>query len=193
MSPDGLLTLRGVIEAVEDTPDASLETEAYADIMAGAEAAVMALLQARAEEGQALLAILSGHLSRMAELATAARATASVQPAAIKDRLLKAVAEIVEAGATALPEERIAQEVAMLAGKADVREELDRLDAYIAAGRELLAKGEPCGRKLEFLSQEFNREANTLCSKSQDIELTRIGLDLKATIDQVREQVANVE
>ena len=81
----------------------------------------------------------------------------------------------------------------MLAAKSDIREELDRLDAHTAAGRELIARGEPCGRKLEFLAQEFNREANTLCSKSQDIELTRIGLDLKATIDQVREQVANIE
>ena len=105
---------------------------------------------------------------------------------------MRTVGDIIASNAT-LPEDRIAQEVAMLAAKSDVREELDRLEAHIAAGRELINKGEPCGRKLEFLAQEFNREANTLCSKSQDIDLTRIGLDLKATIDQVREQVANVE
>ncbi len=190
--PDGLLALRGVIEATEESADLVLEAEAQGEIMAGAEAAVMALLQARADEGLALLAILTGHLDQIALLTAAARATAATQPEAIQARLLRAVGDVV-ANNTALPEERIAQEVALLAAKADVREELDRLEAHIAAGRELIAKGEPCGRKLEFLAQEFNREANTLCSKSQDIELTRIGLDLKATIDQVREQVANVE
>ncbi len=190
--PDGLLALRGVIEAAEESADLVLEAEAQGEIMAGAEAAVMALLQARADEGLALLAILTGHLDQIAVLTAAARATAATQPEAIQARLLRAVGDMV-ANNTALPEERIAQEVAVLAAKADVREELDRLEAHIAAGRELIAKGEPCGRKLEFLAQEFNREANTLCSKSQDIELTRIGLDLKATIDQVREQVANVE
>jgi uncharacterized protein (TIGR00255 family) len=190
--PDGLLALRGVIEAADENADPTLEAEAQVEIMAGAEAAVLALLQARGEEGQALKAILTGHLDQIASLTAAARATAATQPAAIQARLLRAVGDVV-AGNSALPEERIAQEVAMLAAKADVREELDRLEAHIAAGRDLIGKGEPCGRKLEFLSQEFNREANTLCSKSQDIELTRIGLDLKATIDQVREQVANVE
>ncbi len=192
IQPDGLLALRGVIEAVDEAGVPELEAGSQAEIMAGAEAAVMALLQARGEEGQALLAILSAHFERIAALTAAARETAATQPEAIQVRLMRAVADVV-AGNTALPEERIAQEVAMLAAKSDIREELDRLDAHTAAGRELIARGEPCGRKLEFLAQEFNREANTLCSKSQDIELTRIGLDLKATIDQVREQVANIE
>ena len=132
------------------------------------------------------------HLDHIAALTAAARNTAATQPEAIQARLMRTVGDIIASNAT-LPEDRIAQEVAMLAAKSDVREELDRLEAHIAAGRELINKGEPCGRKLEFLAQEFNREANTLCSKSQDIDLTRIGLDLKATIDQVREQVANVE
>ena len=122
----------------------------------------------------------------------AARATAATQPQAIQARITRAVADLVSS-TPALSEDRIAQEVALLATKADVREELDRLTAHVEAGRDLVARGEPCGRKLEFLAQEFNREANTLCSKSQDIDLTRIGLDLKATIDQLREQVANVE
>jgi uncharacterized protein (TIGR00255 family) len=192
ISPDGLLALRGVIEAADETADPTLEAGAQAEIMAGAEAAVMALLQARGEEGQALKAILTEHLDHIAALTAAARNTAATQPEAIQARLMRTVGDIIASNAT-LPEDRIAQEVAMLAAKSDVREELDRLEAHIAAGRELINKGEPCGRKLEFLAQEFNREANTLCSKSQDIDLTRIGLDLKATIDQVREQVANVE
>jgi uncharacterized protein (TIGR00255 family) len=135
---------------------------------------------------------MAAHLDTIESLAHAARQSAATQPDAIKARMMRQVASLTEES-PALPEERIAQEVAMLAAKADVREELDRLSAHISAGRELLGAGKPCGRKLEFLAQEFHREANTLGSKSQDIELTRIGLDLKATIDQIREQVANVE
>lgn len=190
--PDGLLALRGVIEAAEEAPDTVLEADGHDALLAGAENAMRQLLTARAEEGRALEAVLSGHLDQIELLTASARSTSALQPDAIRKKLLTSVNDLLSQN-TALPEERIAQEVALLVAKADVREELDRLDAHIAAGRDLLAKGEPCGRKLEFLAQEFNREANTLCSKSQDIALTRIGLDLKATIDQVREQVANVE
>jgi uncharacterized protein (TIGR00255 family) len=190
--PEGLLALRGVIEAVDEAPSPSLEAEIHTELMADAEAAIMELLRARAEEGRSLEAILTEHLNQIEALTAAARTTAAAQPEAIRARLVQAIADAASA-APALSEDRLAHEIALLAAKADVREELDRLAAHIAAGRDLIQKGEPCGRKLEFLAQEFNREANTLCSKSQDIDLTRIGLDLKATIDQVREQVANVE
>lgn len=192
IQPEGLLALRGVIESVDENTETVLDGEMQKAIMAGAESAFQALDGARKDEGRALHTILTSHLDAIADLAAAARETAATQPQALKDRMLRVVGDLVSQS-PALPEERIAQEVAMLASKADVREELDRLQAHIASGRELLNGGKPCGRKLEFLAQEFHREANTLGSKSQDIELTRIGLDLKATIDQVREQVANVE
>ncbi len=190
--PEGLLALRGVIEALDEAPSPTLEAEIHNELMAGAETATLELLHARAEEGRALEAILTAHLDQIETLTASARTTAATQPEAIRTRLVQAITEAASTS-PALPEERLAHEIAMLAAKADVREELDRLAAHIAAGRELIRKGEPCGRKLEFLAQEFNRETNTLCSKSQDIDLTRIGLDLKAAIDQVREQVANVE
>ncbi|MCA8927151.1 MAG: YicC family protein [Alphaproteobacteria bacterium] len=190
--PEGLLALRGVIEAVEDTQTPTLEAAAQSELLAGARIAVDALASARADEGRALHAVLASHFDTIERLTGAARATAATQPQAIQARITRAVADLVSS-TPALSEDRIAQEVALLATKADVREELDRLTAHVEAGRDLVARGEPCGRKLEFLAQEFNREANTLCSKSQDIDLTRIGLDLKATIDQLREQVANVE
>lgn len=189
---EGLLAVRGVIEALDDSGESLLEEELQTALLAGAQEAMGALVSARQSEGQALHAILSEHFDTIARLAEAARQTAATQPQAILDRLLRSV-EAVTGQSPPLPEERIAQEVALLVSKADVREELDRLVAHIASGRALLAGGEPCGRKLEFLAQELHREANTLGSKSQDIELTRIGLDLKAAIDQVREQVANVE
>ncbi|MDG2270315.1 MAG: DUF1732 domain-containing protein, partial [Alphaproteobacteria bacterium] len=113
-------------------------------------------------------------------------------PEAIRSRLQAMVAELIDADAR-LPEERLAQEAAMLAGKADVREEIDRLRVHIAAAHDLMAEEVAIGRRLDFLCQELNREANTLCSKSADVELTQIGLDMKATIEQFREQVQNVE
>jgi uncharacterized protein (TIGR00255 family) len=125
-------------------------------------------------------------------LVRAAEGSAAAQPAALKARLRQLVQTLLEAS-PALPEERLAQEAALLVAKADVREELDRLRAHLAAAQELVAEGEGIGRRFDFLCQEFNREANTLCSKSADVELTRIGLALKASIEQLREQVANVE
>lgn len=192
IQPEGLLALRGVIETVDEGTEAVLDEEIQKAILDGAQTALKAIADARRDEGLALHAILTGHLDSITSLAAAARQMAATQPKTLQDRMLRVVGDIISQS-PALPEERIAQEVAMLASKADVREELDRLEAHIASGRELLGSNQPCGRKLEFLAQEFHREANTLGSKSQDIELTRIGLDLKATIDQVREQVANVE
>jgi uncharacterized protein (TIGR00255 family) len=187
---DGLLALKGVIEtedAVED-PDARSQLEAA--IGASLAAAMDALAKARGEEGTALLAILTGFLDRIAELVAQAESLAAEQPAAIKERFARRMSELIGESA---PEERIVQEAAAMATKADVREELDRLAGHVAAARQLLAADTGVGRRLDFLTQEFMREANTLCSKSASSALTSTGLDLKAVIDQFREQVQNVE
>lgn len=137
--------------------------------------------------------ILTSHLDTIANLVEQAAATAALRPEAVKARLKEQVAALLEAQ-TQISEDRLAQELALLAVKSDVREELDRLRAHIAQARELIDEDKgPVGRRLDFLCQEFNREANTLCSKAQDVALTRIGLDLKAVIDQFREQVQNIE
>ena len=136
--------------------------------------------------------LAAGHLDSLAALAEEAAGLAALQPAALKARFQRQLDELLESG-QGLPEERIAQEVAVLATKADVREELDRLQAHLGAARDLLAGGGAIGRRLDFLCQELNREANTICSKSADLELTRVGLGLKSTIEQLREQVQNIE
>jgi uncharacterized protein (TIGR00255 family) len=187
---DGLLALKGVIEtedAVED-PDARAELEAA--MTASLAAAMDGLAKARQEEGAQLLVLLTGFLDRIAELVAQAESLAAEQPAAIKERFAKRMAELIGEHA---PEERIVQEAAAMATKADVREELDRLAGHVTAARELLAGKAAVGRRLDFLTQEFMREANTLCSKSASAALTSTGLDLKAVIDQFREQVQNVE
>ena len=189
---DGLLAVRGVLETVEEE-----ETKEQMEVRAKAmEAdlvlALEALVVMRRAEGQRLEAMASGHLAEIERLTAAAGETAAARPEALRARLKAQVEELLEA-APALPEERLAQEAAVLAAKADVREELDRLEAHVAAARDLLAEGKAIGRRLDFLCQELNREANTLCSKSQDVALTRIGLDLKAVVDQLREQIQNIE
>jgi uncharacterized protein (TIGR00255 family) len=189
-SLDGLLALKGVIEtedAVED-PDARAELEAAMAASIGA--AMESMLKARREEGASLTGVLSGFLDRIAELVGQAEALAGEQPAAIKERFARRMAELI---GEAAPEERIVQEAAAMAMKADVREELDRLAGHVTAARQLLAGEGGVGRRLDFLIQEFMREANTLCSKSASSALTSVGLDLKAVIDQFREQVQNVE
>lgn len=192
-SLDGLMAVRGVVEVADPDPKTDEErVERAQALLAGLTQALEALVQARAEEGQHMSSLLGAQLDEMESLTAAAKSSAATQPDALKARL-KANVEALLEGSTALPEDRLIQEAAVLATKADVREELDRLVAHIAQGRDLLNKGEPCGRRLEFLSQEFNREANTLCSKSTDADLTKIGLDLKAVIDQFREQIQNVE
>jgi len=131
-------------------------------------------------------------LLQIADGTELAAASAEAQPHVLRAKLEAQIAEIVEA-TPALSEERLAQEVAILVVKADIREEIERLRAHVAMARELLAEGGAIGRRLDFLCQELNREANTLCSKSSDVALTAIGLDLKATVDRLREQVQNVE
>ncbi len=189
----GLLAVKGVVEIA----DASTATDAERskrekDLLAGLDEALTLLIEARKSEGARLEALLKDHLSQISRTIDAAGKLAALQPDALKARLRDQVAELLEASPQ-LPEERLTQEAAVLATKADVREEIDRLNAHVAQGQDLLSTGGPCGRKLEFLSQELNREANTLCSKSTDVELTRLGLELKAVIDQFREQIQNVE
>jgi uncharacterized protein (TIGR00255 family) len=189
-SADGLLALRGVIEAaeVDDTPE---DRGAVETILAGAIALALDALKAnRLEEGAALLPVLSGLVDRMEGLVAVAETQAGEQPTMMRDRFARRMAEL--AGDAVTPE-RILQEAAAMAVKADVREELDRLGGHIAAARALLTGEGPAGRRLDFLTQEFMREANTLCSKSATPALTTTGLELKATIEQFREQVQNVE
>jgi len=189
-SLDGLLALRGVIEAADavDDPDAQAALEAA--MAASIAAALDGLAQARAGEGRALDGVLGGLVGQIGALTGKASALAEGQPAIIKARFEKRLTELAGEAAS---EERILQEAAAMAVKADVQEELDRLRGHVGAARELLAAEGAVGRRLDFLTQEFMREANTLCSKSASGALTAVGLDLKATIEQFREQVQNVE
>ena len=189
---EALLPVRGIVEVCEpELSDEDREARAKA-MMATLDKAIGALIEARKQEGKHLAALLSGHIDRMESLLEAARSTAEAQPEALRARLHRQISDLMEAS-KGLDETRLTQELALLATKADVREELDRLAAHIAAARELLAADGAIGRKFDFLTQEFGREANTMCSKAVDIALTRIGLDMKAVIDQIREQVQNVE
>lgn len=190
MTAADLLGLRGVLEAETHLP--SEDPATMAALTAGAAALVAALRAARQAEGAALARVLTAQVDRIAELAAAARAAAGArgprQAEALRARL-----NAVLAATAAIDEARLAQELAILAVRADVAEELDRLDAHVAAARALLAAEGPVGRKLDFLMQEFNREANTLCAKAQAAELSALGLEMKVVIDQMREQVQNVE
>ena len=162
-------------------------------MMADLDKALDGLAAMRAEEGRRLLAVMTGQIDQVAGLTERAATVAGTQPEAIRQRLNEQVQRLIDDN-PGMPEERLAQEAAMLMTKADIREELDRLIAHTAAAREMLEKADgPVGRRLDFLCQEFNREANTLCSKSPDTDLTAISLDLKTVIDQLREQVQNIE
>jgi uncharacterized protein (TIGR00255 family) len=188
---DGLIGLRGVIETVEDEADSVVEARRAA-VLEGWSTALDRLVAARSREGERLGAVLAAQRTELAALVEAAAGSAAAQPAALRARLEALLADL-QGLAPTMPQERVAQELAMLVTRGDIREELDRLCAHIAQAGELLQRGEAVGRQLDFLCQELNREANTLCSKSADIELTRIGLSLKATIEQFREQVQNLE
>src|SRR5262249_37559531 len=146
----------------------------------------------RLEEGARLAALIASQLDEVERLTAAARTAAAAQPEAVRARLAAHMQVLLEA-APSLPEDRLAQGAAFLASRTDVREELDRLDAHIEAARAMLAEGGAIGRKLDFLCQELNREVNTLCAKSAEVDLTRLGLDLKAVVEQLREQVQNIE
>jgi uncharacterized protein (TIGR00255 family) len=195
-SADGLLRVRGVIEEEEEGEQTEEALAALEKAISGTlDEVLKALVMARAAEGKALAKVIDGHVGEIEGLCQRASERAQAQIGTVRARFESQLAELL--GRTpALSEERFAQEVALLVGKADVREELDRLAAHIAQARTLLAEARPdnpVGRKFDFLCQEFNREANTLCSKSADIELTRIGIDLKGAVERMREQVQNVE
>ena len=188
---EALLALPGVLragaEVREEVGAAQLDA-----VRAGFTLALDAMVVARRAEGARLAGVLATLVAEITALCQRAAAEAADQPAAQKARMLETVRALL-AELPALPEERIAQEVALLAGKSDVREELDRLDAHLHAAHALLAEGATIGRRFDFLVQEFNREANTLCAKSASVALTATGLKLKAAIEQLREQVQNVE
>ena len=188
---DGLLALRGVTETDTVTDDPERVALVEAAMTASLIAALDSLLASRLEEGQALAAILSGLLARIEGLVADADRVAEGQPAAIQSKFARRMSEL--AGEAQGIAERIVVEAAAMAVKADVREELDRLIGHVAAAKTLMAGDGPAGRRLDFLTQEFMREANTLCAKSALPGLTTLGLELKATIEQFREQVQNVE
>lgn len=188
---EALLALPGVLRNAATPPDNSLDGAAIAATRAGFDRALDELAAARRDEGGRLAAVVAALLAEIDSLRRQAAEIASDQPSRIKARLMENVAALLDD--VALPEERVAQEVAVMAARADVREELDRLDSHVQGARALLDDPAPVGRKLEFLVQEFHREANTLCSKSASVALTGIGLELKAAIEQLREQVANIE
>jgi uncharacterized protein (TIGR00255 family) len=191
-SLDGLLAIKGVIETDEGPESEDERERRQAAMLAGWEVALRRLASVRLAEGARLEPVLAARLTEIMGLVAEAEANAATQPAALRARMKAQLAELLGAS-PALSEERLAQELALVAAKADVREELDRLEAHVAAARALLAEGDAIGRRFDFLCQEFNREANTLCSKSTDIGLTRVGLALKAAIEQLREQVQNIE
>ena len=189
---DGLLCLRGVLEMPETTETEEERAALDAAIEATLADALAGLADARRAEGEALGALLAGHLDAIEALTLRAEADPSREPAAIRARLAEQVRLLLDASA-GLDEARLHQEAAFLATKADIREEIDRLKTHVASARALLQGGGAVGRKLDFLAQEFNRESNTLCSKSNAAAVTAIGLELKAVVDQFREQVQNLE
>ena len=191
-SLDGILALKGVMEVSEAEESEDERSAAEAAVVAGFGEALKGLAEMRRTEGQALGKILSARLSEIGALAARAEATPGRKPEAIKARLAEQVATLLEASQR-FDADRLHQEAIMLATKIDIREELDRLTAHVAQAKKLIADGGPIGRKLDFLSQELNRESNTLCSKANDLELTNIGLELKAVVEQFREQVQNLE
>ena len=189
---DVLLSLRGVLD-VTPKPDDDAEIEARNTAMlASLGEAVTSLDAARAEEGARLAAVVASQIRRIRELAAAARANPSRSAEATRSRLKDQVARLMDTG-TSFDPDRLHQEAVLLAARADIEEELDRLQSHVEAAEALLASREAVGRKFDFLAQEFNREANTLCSKAADRTMTAIGLDLKTAIDQMREQIQNIE
>jgi uncharacterized protein (TIGR00255 family) len=191
-SLDGLLALKGVIEvaAAEEREDERRGAESA--VIAGFGQVIESLAEMRRREGVALEAILSARLGELAALTQRAERSPGRRPEAIRARLAEQVASLL-AQSERFDADRLHQEAIMIATKADVREELDRLAAHVAQARHLIKQGGPVGRRLDFLAQELNREANTLCAKANDVELTNIGLELKAAVEQFREQVQNVE
>jgi len=189
---DGLLALKGVMEVGEAEEREDERRDAEAAVVAGFAEAVTALVEMRRHEGAALGRVLSARLGEIAALVERAELAPGRRPEAVRARLAEQIATLL-AQSDRFDPDRLHQEAILIAAKADVREELDRLTAHVAQAQLLVGHGGPIGRRLDFLAQELNREANTLCAKASDVELTNIGLELKATVEQFREQVQNVE
>jgi uncharacterized protein (TIGR00255 family) len=191
-SVDGLLSIKGVIEVVE--PESEEEEDRAAKVAAASafDTALAGLVEMRRREGTSLGQILSQRMDEIEGLAKKAEAAPGRKPEAIRARLAEQVAALLQSS-DRFDADRLTQEALLIAAKADVREELDRIASHIAQARELIGKGGPIGRRLDFLAQEFHREVNTCCSKSNDIELTNTGLEMKNVVEQFREQVQNLE
>lgn len=189
---DGLLAVRGVVETHEAEDDEATKAATAVAMLANFDEALAALIEARRAEGEALRKVLAERLDAIEALTKAADENPARKPDAVRARLAASVAALMES-ARGLDETRLHQEALLLAAKADIREELDRLYAHVAAARALLAEGGPVGRRLDFLAQEFGRESNTLCAKSNDASLTNQGLELRAQVEQLREQAQNIE
>jgi uncharacterized protein (TIGR00255 family) len=189
---EALLGIRGVLETVEPTETPEAEADRLAAMYVTFERALEALVDSRAREGGRLTSIVQGQLDEISRLVDVVVASPARRPEAIARRLAEQVTRLT-AGSSPLDPDRLHQEAVMLATKADVEEEVQRLRVHLASARDLLASDAPAGRQLDFLTQEFNREANTLCAKANDPEISRAGLAMKVVIDQMREQVANIE
>jgi uncharacterized protein (TIGR00255 family) len=189
---DGVLAVRGVVEAVESVDDEAAMAATSAAVLATLDKAIAAMTQARRAEGAALHVVLAERVDAIAALTEAADQNPARKPEAVRARLAQSIAVLLESG-RGFDENRLHQEAILLAAKADVREELDRLKTHVVAARKLLSEGGPVGRRLDFLAQEFAREANTLGAKANDASLTTQALELRAQIEQLREQVQNIE
>ena len=191
-SIDGILGLKGVIEVLDEDESEEDRRAAEAAAIAGFGKALASLAEMRRREGDALAKVLRARLDEIAALSERAENAPGRKAEAIKARLSEQITALMDTG-TRFDPDRLHQEAILIASKADIREELDRLVAHVAQARRLIEAGGPAGRKLDFLSQELNRESNTLCAKSNDVELTNIGLELKTVVEQFREQVQNLE
>jgi uncharacterized protein (TIGR00255 family) len=189
---DGILALKGVIEVIEEDESEEEKRAAEAAVIAGFNLALSELAAMRRREGDALAQILTQRVGEIAKLSARADAVPGRKAEAIKARIAEQVATLLDAS-NRFDADRLHQEAILIATKADIREELDRLASHVAQVERLIADGGAIGRRLDFLAQEFNREANTICSKSNDVELTNIGLELKSVVEQFREQVQNLE
>jgi uncharacterized protein (TIGR00255 family) len=191
-SIDGLLAIKGVIEVVEPESSEAEDKAVKSAAAAAFEQALADLIEMRRREGTTLGQILSQRMDEMERLAKQAEAAPGRKPEAIKARLAEQIAALLETTDRFDPD-RLNQEAILIAAKADIREELDRIASHVAQAREMIGKGGPVGRRLDFLAQEFNREVNTCCSKANDLELTNTGLEMKNVVEQFREQVQNLE
>jgi uncharacterized protein (TIGR00255 family) len=191
-SVDGLLSIKGVLEVVEPEADEAEEQAAKATVAVAFDQALRSLIDMRKREGTALGQILSQRMDEIETLVAKAEAAPGRKPEAVKTRLAEQIAMLLESS-DRFDQDRLNQEAILIAAKADIREELDRIASHVSQARELLGKGGPVGRRLDFLAQEFNREVNTCCSKSNDLDLTNTGMEMKNVVEQFREQVQNLE